>query len=152
LILLSNIVIGLLTGLTFISGGIAVNAIKGAVIPALFAFLFTAGREIIKDIQDTRGDNIGGLPSLAIKFGQRKAMYISFVFIILVILISPLPYLFNIYSLYYLICVVIGVDLVLFYCMLSLMLKLTDENAGKISSLMKFDIFIGLGAMYLGRL
>jgi len=152
LLLVGNVVIGLLTGLTFISGGIAVGAIKGAIIPGMFAFLFTAGREIVKDIQDVKGDDIGGLTSLPIKLGQRKAMYISFIFIALVILISPLPYLLNIYSVYYLICVVIGVDLVLIYCMLILRAGPTERSAAKVANLMKFDIFVGLGAVYLGSL
>ena len=150
LLLVSNILIGILTGLTFISGGIAVGAIGGAAIPAIFAFLFTAGREVIKDIQDVKGDSLSGLPSLAVKWGQRRAMYVSLVFLALVIFASPWPYFLDIYSVYYLICVIIGVDLVLIYCMLILFVNLTKKNAARVSSLMKFDIFIGLGAIYLG--
>jgi len=159
LLLVGNIVVGLLTGLTFISGGIAVGAVGRGVIynarafiPAIFAFLFTAGREIVKDIQDVKGDEAVGLLSLPIKWGQQKAMYASFIFLALVILISPWPYFLGIYSLYYLICVVLGVDLVLIYCMLSLLRGLSKQNAAKVASLMKFDIFIGLGAIYLGGL
>ena len=149
-LLVGNVVVGFLTGLTFISGGMAVGAIGGAVIPAIFAFLFTAGREIIKDIQDARGDDVSGLVSLPMKLGRRKAMYISFVFLALAILISPLPYFLGIYSLYYLICVVFGVDLVLIYCMVVLLTSLSEKSAAKVANLMKFDIFIGLGAIYLG--
>ena len=72
------------------------GAIGGAIIPAVFAFLFTAGREVIKDIQDVKGDNVGGLSSLPIKWGRRRAMYVSFVFLALVIFASPLPYFLNI--------------------------------------------------------
>lgn len=151
-LLIGNMVVGLLTGLTFISGGIAVRAIGGAIIPGIFAFLFTAGREIVKDIQDVRGDDISGLSSLPIRLGQRKAMYISFIFLALVILISPWPYFLNVYSIYYLICVILGVDLVLIYCMFVLRAGLTEENAAKVANVMKFDIFVGLGAIYLGSL
>ena len=150
LLLVGNTVIGLLTGLTFVSGGIAVGAIGGSIIPAVFAFLFTAAREIVKDIQDVKGDDMSGLPSLPIRWGKRKAMYVSLVFLALVIVISPWPYFFNIYSLYYLLCVVIGVDLVLISCRLVLLTSLTEQNAARVASIMKFDIFIGLGAVYLG--
>jgi len=150
LLLVGNLVVSMLTGLTFVSGGVAVGAVGGAVIPAIFAFLFTAGREVIKDIQDVKGDDIGGLSSLATKWGRRRAMYVSFVFLALVIIVSPLPYFLNVYSIYYLICVVLGVDLVLIYCMLALLLDLTEKSAARVSILMKFDIFIGLGAIYLG--
>ncbi len=150
LLLVGNIVIGLLTGLTFVSGGIAVGAIGGSIIPAVFAFLFTAAREIVKDIQDVKGDDMSGLSSLPIRWGKRRAMYVSLVFLALVILVSPWPYFLDIYSLYYLLCVVIGVDLVLIYCMLVLLTSLTEQNAARVANIMKFDIFIGLGAVYLG--
>lgn len=152
LLLVGNLVIGLLTGLTFISGGIVVGSIGRAVIPAVFAFLFTVGREIVKDIEDVKGDNINRLSSLPIKWGQRKAMYVSLVFLALVILISPWPYFLNVYSLYYFICVLLGVDLVLIYCIFLLVTRLTQKTAARVSNLMKFDIFIGLGAVYLGSL
>ncbi len=150
LLLIGNLVVGVLTGLTFISGGVAVGAIGGAVIPAVFASLFTTAREVIKDIQDVRGDGMSGLTSLAVKWGQRQAMYVSFVFLALVILVSPLPYFLGVYSVYYLICVVVGVDLILVYCMLTLLFSLTEKSAARVASIMKFDIFVGLGAIYLG--
>ena len=150
LLLVGNVVIGILTGLTFISGGVAVGAISGAIIPAIFACLFTIAREVIKDIQDVKGDDVGGLSSLATRLGQRKAMYVAFVFLALVIVISPLPYFMRIYSVYYLICVVLGVDLVLTCCILILLLNLTEVSAARVATIMKFDIFVGLGAIYLG--
>ncbi len=79
-------------------------------------------------------------------------MYVSFAFLVLVIFVSPLPYFLGIYSLYYFICVVFGVDLVLIYCMLSLLTGPTERSAARVANLMKFDIFIGLGAIYLGGL
>lgn len=150
--LIGNISIGILTGLTFISGGIAVESIKGSIIPAIYAFLFTTGREIVKDIQDVKGDKRSGMTSLAIEFGEKKAVYISIIFFVLVIIASPIPYTFGIYSLYYLICVLVGVDLILIYCAFSLIKLPSPENAAKVASIMKFDIFIGLGAIYLGRI
>jgi geranylgeranylglycerol-phosphate geranylgeranyltransferase len=152
LLLIGNVVVGLLTGSAFIWGGIAVKSIAGSIIPAVFAFLFTVSREIVKDIQDVKGDKAVGLPSLPVKLGRRKAMYISFIFLALVIIISPLPYLLDIYSIYYLICVVIGVDFVLIYCMSVLLREVTEQSAAKVADLMKFDIFVGLGAIYLGSL
>lgn len=150
--LIGNISIGILTGLTFISGGIAVESIKGSIIPAIYAFLFTTGREIVKDIQDVKGDKRSGMTSLAIELGEKKAVYVSIIFFVLVIIASPIPYTFGIYSLYYLICVLIGVDLILIYCAFSLIKLPSPENAAKVASIMKFDIFIGLGAIYLGRI
>ena len=149
--LLANSTVGFLTGLTFIYGGISVGYVVGAVVPAVFAFLFTSAREIVKDIQDVEGDRVAGMFSLAIVWGKKKAVYVSLVFLSLVIIISPIPYIIGFYSLYYLICVVLGVDAVLIYCMISLLKHPSERNAAIIANIMKFDIFAGLSAIYLGK-
>jgi len=150
--LLANTTIGFLTALAFIYGGVAVGKISGAIIPAVFAFLFTTAREIVKDIQDYQGDHVAGMSSLAIKWGNKKAAYISLIFFALVIIISPIPYLLDYYSIYYLICVIFGVDIVLIYCMIALIRQPSEKVSGKIINIMKFDILVGLGAIYLGSL
>jgi geranylgeranylglycerol-phosphate geranylgeranyltransferase len=150
--LLSNLVVGLLTSLTFIYGGVAVGKISGAIMPAIFAFLFTSMREIVKDIQDIDGDRATGMSSLAIKYGNKKAVYIALIFFSLLIIASPIPYLLDYYSIYYLLCVFFGVDIVLIFCMISLIRQPSKSVAGRIANIMKFDIFIGLIAIYLGNL
>ncbi|MFQ6041316.1 MAG: geranylgeranylglycerol-phosphate geranylgeranyltransferase [Candidatus Poribacteria bacterium] len=148
--LAGNIVVGLLTALIFVSGGVAVNSLSGTIIPAIFAFLFTTAREIVKDIEDIEGDRKAGAKTIPIFWGRRVAMYLIFIFMASVIVFSPIPYLARVYSWKYLIAVVLGVDCVLCYCMASLWRSLSRENVKRIQKLMKLDIFIGLGAMFLG--
>ena len=148
--LAGNIVVGLLTALIFISGGVAVNSLIGTVIPAIFAFLFTTAREIVKDIEDIEGDRKAGAKTTPIFWGARVAMYLTFIFMALVIVFSPIPYLARVYSWKYLIAVVFGVDCVLCYCIASLWKNLSNKNVARIQKLMKVDIFVGLGAMFLG--
>ena len=50
--LLGNITVAYLTGLAFIFGGVSVNNVSGAFIPAIFAFLINFIRELIKDMDD----------------------------------------------------------------------------------------------------
>lgn len=148
--LAGNIVVGLLTALIFISGGVAVNSLIGTVIPAIFAFLFTTAREIVKDIEDIEGDRKAGAKTTPIFWGALVAMYLTFIFMALVIVFSPIPYLARVYSWKYLIAIVFGVDCVLCYCIASLWKNLSRENVARIQKLMKLDIFVGLGAMFLG--
>ena len=56
-----NLTVSLATAMAFIYGGLAVGAVRSVVFPALFAFFFHFGREIIKDMQDVKGDRFGGL-------------------------------------------------------------------------------------------
>ena len=149
--LVGNLVVGMLTGLTFISGGVAVMSIRGVLVPAIFAFLFTTAREIVKDIEDTEGDIENRAKTIAV-ISTRVAVLMALVFMFAVILFSPIPYLLDWYSWRYLLTVVIGVDLVLIYLTIQLWRDASKENSAKIQRWMKWDIFVGLVAIYLGSL
>ena len=145
-----NLVVGGLTGLTFISGGVAIDAVQGTLIPAIFAFLFTTAREIVKDLEDTEGDLKNSVKTLAI-LNPQLAIKTAIGFMVLVILFSPIPYLFAGYSWHYLFAVVLGVDLVLIGLAIRLLRDASRESCAAIQRWMKWDIFVGLGAIYLGR-
>lgn len=144
-----NLVVSGLTGLTFISGGVAIDSVQGTLIPAIFAFLFTAAREIVKDLEDTEGDLKNSVKTLAI-LNPQLAVKTAIGFMVLVILFSPIPYLLGWYSWYYLLVVVLGVDLVLIGLAIRLLRDASRESCAAIQRWMKWDIFVGLGAIYLG--
>lgn len=146
---IGNLVVSGLTGLTFIAGGVAIDSVKGTLIPATFAFLFTTAREIVKDLEDTEGDLKNNLKTLAI-LNPQLAVKTAIGFMALVILFSPIPYLFGWYSWHYLVAVVLGVDLVLIGLSIRLWRNASKENCASIQHWMKWDIFVGLGAIYIG--
>ena len=150
--LVGNVVVGFLTGLTFIAGGVAVASIRETLVPAIFAFLFTTAREIVKDIEDTEGDSAYNAQTIAVFWSKRVAVLMALIFMVAVILLSPVPYLLNWYSWPYIPTVVIGVDLALVYFSVRLWKDASKENSAKIQRWMKWDIFVGLGAIYLGSL
>ncbi|MDE0556622.1 MAG: geranylgeranylglycerol-phosphate geranylgeranyltransferase, partial [Candidatus Poribacteria bacterium] len=84
-VFVGNLVVSGLTGVTFISGGVAIDSVPGTLVPAIFAFLFTAAREIIKDLEDTEGDMKNGVRTLAI-LNRRLAVATALGFMALVIL------------------------------------------------------------------
>jgi geranylgeranylglycerol-phosphate geranylgeranyltransferase len=146
---IGNLVVSGLTGLTFIAGGVAIDSVKGTLIPATFAFLFTTAREIVKDLEDTEGDLKNNLKTLAI-LNPQLAIKTAIGFMALLILFSPIPYLFGWYSWHYLVTVVVGVDLVLIGLAIRLWRDASKENCASIQHWMKWDIFVGLGAIYIG--
>ena len=147
-----NLVVGCFTGLIFISGGVAVGSIRGTLVPATFAFLFTTAREIVKDLEDAEGDSEYNAQTIAVLWGKRVAVLTALIFMFAVILFSPIPYLLDWYSWRYLLTVCIGVDLALIYFSIRLWRDASKENSAKIQRWMKWDIFVGLGAIYLGSL
>lgn len=77
-IFLGNFTVALMTGLTFIYGGAAVDNLKSVYPAALFAFLTNLIREIIKDAEDVKGDSKIGIRTIATRFGTNLSAYISF--------------------------------------------------------------------------
>ena len=148
-VFIGNLVVSGLTGVTFMSGGVAIDSVQGTLVPAIFAFLFTAAREIIKDLEDTEGDMKNSVTTLAI-LNRRLAVGTALGFMTLVVLFSPIPYLFGWYSWHYLFVVVLGVDLVLIGLAIRLLRDTSKESCASIQRWMKWDIFVGLGAIYLG--
>ena len=146
---IGNLVVSGLTGVTFVAGGVAIDSVQGTLVPAIFAFLFTGAREIIKDIEDTEGDLRNSVKTLAI-LNPRLAVGTAVGFMVLVILFSPIPYLLGWYSWHYLLTVVLGVDFVLIGLATRLLRDASRDSCASIQRWMKWDIFVGLGAIYLG--
>ena len=145
-----NLLVGFLTGLTFIAGGAVYESLRGTLIPATFALLFTTAREIVKDIEDTEGDLKHDANTIAV-VDKSAAVLIASIFMGTVILFSPVPYLLGWYSWQYMLVVFVGVDLVLMYLVVQLWRDASKENSSRIQKWMKWVIVVGLGAVCVGE-
>jgi geranylgeranylglycerol-phosphate geranylgeranyltransferase len=148
--LFGNLSVGSLTGLAFIYGGAAVGNIERAFIPAVFAFLINVGREIIKDMEDVEGDARLNAQTFPIKFGMVTAGRTATFFLLAVIAATFIPFLTQQYGLRYLIVVCFGVNCVIAYVVVSLWKNRSTVNLHKLSTILKYDMIIGLIALYLG--
>jgi len=145
-----NFLVALLTSLAFIYGGVAVGRVKESLIPALFSFFFHFGREILKDIQDMEGDSKSGLNTFPLKYGIEPSLKLAGFSFGLLIILTFLPFLYEIYNLIYFIVVLLGVDLLLVYTMISARRDSGSANLKRLNTLLKFDMLVGLFSMYLG--
>ncbi len=150
-LLLGNLTVALVSALAFLYGGIAVRQVSQALVPAVFAFLFHLGREILKDAQDEEGDKIFAARTLPVVIGVPGALrWMSLVFGLL-ILATVFPYLVGLYSLAYLMVAILGVDLPLVYVIFSSQRNLSHGHLGRMSLLLKVAMGLGLVALLLGR-
>lgn len=147
-ILWGNLTVSLITGLAFIYGALAVGRWREALIPAGFAFLFHLGREIIKDVEDLPGDRELGAVTLPVRFGRRVALRVAVVAFVLLLIATYLPYGFGLYGSTYWRIVLFGVDSVLVYVMVILLRDPSMEQLGRLSTLLKADMLVGLTAVY----
>lgn len=146
-----NLSVSFMTALAFIYGGVAVNRFYMSLIPAGFAFLFHLGREIIKDVEDKKGDIAENARTLPLVHGNRTAFIVVTAIFIVLIIATIMPFAFGIFGTTYLLVVTIGVDLVLIYVMVSMWRNPSPPNLGRLSTLLKMDMFVGLIAIYTGR-
>jgi len=114
--LAGNLAISWLTGALFLFGGSAVDSLELAWILAALAFLATLGREIVKDIQDIEGDK-GSRLTLPMRIGVRKAGIIGSASFAAAVALSPVPYLLDLLSFWY-VPVVVAADAIFIYCAL----------------------------------
>ena len=148
--LFGNLLVGFLTGLAFLYGGAVVGNMDRGVIPALFAFLINVGREIIKDMEDVEGDAKHAAATFPIKYGIRAASVVATLFLLAVIGATILPYLTHQYGITYLVLVMLGVNCVLAFVIFSLWRDVRPDNLHRLSTILKYDMLVGLIAIYLG--
>ncbi|MGE5313259.1 MAG: geranylgeranylglycerol-phosphate geranylgeranyltransferase [Acidobacteriota bacterium] len=149
-VLAGNIAVGLMTGLTFIYGGAAVGSVERGLLPAVFALLMNAGREIIKDMEDVEGDRKEGALTLPVKFGMKAGASAATAVLLLLVAASMAPVVLSIYTWKYLILVAAGMISVIGYCLYSLWTDQSTANLHRLSTILKYDMIVGLAAIYLG--
>ncbi len=106
--LVGNLAVSYLVGSAFIFGGIAANNFAAPAFLALLAFLSNTGREIVKTIEDVKGDKATGAKTLAILMGKNSSALIAIIFVFAAIVLSPLPYMLGMFSANYLYVVLIA--------------------------------------------
>jgi geranylgeranylglycerol-phosphate geranylgeranyltransferase len=149
-IIWGNVTVSFATSMAFIYGGLAVNRFSETLFPASFAFLFHFGREIIKDMQDVKGDHGKGAITFAVKYGTSASLRLTLITFIVLIFLTIIPYVLKIYNIIYMIIVIIGIYPVLIYVLYVSWKKPEVKNLGKMSNILKIDMIIGLLAIYLG--
>ncbi len=148
--LVGNISVALMTGMAFVFGGAVGGNIQVLIIPAVFAFLINFAREIIKDTEDFEGDKLYHSRTFPILFGAKRALMLAFSILIFLMIFTVVPYAFQIYNLTYLLIVIFGVNAVMIYSIRSLHSDPSRSNLRRIGNLIKYDMAIGLIAIYLG--
>jgi len=148
--LVGNGVIAFLLGLTFIFCGLVFGDIWPMIVPACLAFFLTFVRELTKDIEDIKGDKRAGLNTFPIMFGLNKAVQLVILLSVTTGILSFIPYLLKLYSAFYLIPLVLGVELPLAIVVFSFMKSHSRSTARKSSILLKTATIMGIISIYTG--
>jgi len=101
-----NFAISVLVGMIFIFGGIAVNSVSRMILLFLMAFLTNSAREIIKDVQDMKGDL--NRKTFPMQHGVKASFYLVVALTLSGIVFSLLTYFLGIFGLVYLVAVIVA--------------------------------------------
>jgi geranylgeranylglycerol-phosphate geranylgeranyltransferase len=146
--LAANIVVSVLTGLSFVLGGLVVKN-PACVYPFLFSFLIHLSREIIKDVIDKQGDQQCGVRSLPIVFGDKKACTISAFSLLALCIMLPIPFITRTLGIGYLLVVAIGAIPACVYMMIKISRCPPRPDLMRYSCRIKVVMAIGLIAMII---
>ncbi|MFA9501460.1 geranylgeranylglycerol-phosphate geranylgeranyltransferase [Natrinema sp. H-ect1] len=142
---LGNALVAYLVGSTFLFGAAAVGEIAPAVVLFVLAAIATLTREIIKDVEDIEGDREEGLNTLPIAIGERKALIVAAVLLVVAVVASPIPFLRGYFGVAYLL-VVAPADAVM---LLAAYESFANPTIGQ--SRLKYGMFLAALAFIVGR-
>ncbi|WP_435552858.1 geranylgeranylglycerol-phosphate geranylgeranyltransferase [Natrinema sp. CGMCC1.2065] len=142
---LGNALVAYLVGSTFLFGAAAVGEIAPAVVLFVLAAIATLTREIIKDVEDIEGDREEGLNTLPIAIGERKALVVAAVLLVVAVVASPIPFLRGYFGVAYLL-VVAPADAVM---LLAAYESFANPTTGQ--SRLKYGMFLAALAFIVGR-
>lgn len=139
-----NVVISLLIAIGFAFGGAVVHRVDMVLIPAVLAALSNVGREVLKDIEDIKGDK--DRRTLPMTMGVRRASWVSAGFFIAAVALSPLPYIIRMWSIHYLAMVLVADAIFIYVAVTSFNNPSNAQKASKLAMLVALAAFVAGGA------
>jgi len=150
--LLSNITVAVLGALAFIFSGFLsseYHLFEFSLINAgaVFAFWFHLGREIIKDLEDYKGDSKYGVKTLANSYPTVLSKIISTISFVFIFITAGLVYFFLKHNLHFVVLFVLGTALPIGIILITLWRSGTEKSYKIISIALKVIMPLGLLAL-----
>lgn len=151
-----NLAVSVLGGLTFLAGALVyghteILALPGPLVPAIFAFLFHFGRELIKDIQDRRGDSRANFRTLPMIAKRRNIIALITLVYLLLICLTFVPMWSRWYNMTFNLMVIFLVDWPLLGSVFYLLLSSQVRRFRIVSGILKILMILGIIAFFLGK-
>jgi geranylgeranylglycerol-phosphate geranylgeranyltransferase len=146
-----NLVVGLMTGMAFIYGGVVVGNVERAIMPALFAFLANLSRELIKDIEDVEGDRQQHAATLPVRYGVAPTVVLATISVLFLISSTLLAVHFSIYKISFL-YIVSFADIVLILSIIMMWYDFSPRHMRRVSMMLKISMVVGLTAILVGSI
>ena len=148
--LVGNVVVSVIVAAALIYGGLSVGGVELALPATVFAFLVTMARELLKDIEDLRGDATYDVSSFAVVKGADAATTLAVTILLLTIWLTVLPFILLDYSGMYLLLMMLANGLMLVAIWRAADMDITAGSSAA-SRWTKFAMVIGLAALAMAN-
>ena len=145
LYLAGNLIVSSISASGFLLGAFAGGNISVGFVPASFTFLFSMGRELVKDSEDLEGDRACGARTIPIVSGKKTALSAAIAIFIALAFGFPLPYILGYYGKTY---GLIMISTVVPIMVAAIVLTARGRSLGMVSTMLKSGIFFGIIAFY----
>jgi len=148
-----NFLVSACVAIPFIYGSFALtNEIRlNVLVFASMAFLSDTGREITKGIVDVKGDQTRNVKTLAVRYGEKTAAMVAVLFYLSAVALSPLPWLLNLVSVWFIPFVVLT-DVGIIASSFKLAKDYSRESARKVKNMILYWFIVGLIAFIAGTI
>ncbi len=146
-----DLIISYLVASVFIFAATAIGNLQIGFILAVAAFFTNAAREVLKDLEDIRGDKLFGVRTIPMIIGAKKSVIVVSSFLFISILVSPFPYTLGILTFSYLIVAFVA-DGIFAYIIYLLRKDTSLKTIAKTQRLVKFGALFGLIAFLAGAI
>jgi len=151
--LLGNFLVSACVAVPFIYGSLAATStVKSNVLVFVcIVFFANTGREVTKGIVDIEGDKLRNIETVAARYGARNAAFTSVFFYSVAVLLSPLPLLLNLVSIWFVPLVIIT-DVGFATSSLMIIKNCSRGNARKVKQMILLWFLVGLLGFIFGAI
>ena len=159
--LIGNIVVGVMIGLCFVVGGFIIlcetqdQAVFGvSVYIGLLAAAANVARELVKDMEDVHGDQLGGARTFPVLYGKKVSAIIVMILLAAAVAMCILLYTSGLFNLAYFVIIMIPIGLCLYSAVSLLVSKLEPDEAAcaKVALFLKIAMAVSLLAIIIGSI
>ena len=150
-VLVGNLVVGLMTGMAFIYGSVVAGKIERGVVPALFAFLVNLARELLKDVEDVKGDRIEKAMTMPVRYGATPSLILATASLLLLIAATITVALFHWYPIVFF-YIVLAADCLMCVSMILMWLDHSSASMRRVSTVLKISMILGLVSIIAGSM
>ena len=159
--LVGNIVVGGMIGFCFVVGGFILlcntkdwDIFKVSVYIGLLAAVANVAREIVKDMEDVRGDQLGGARTFPVIYGKKASSIITILLLAVTVAVHIYLYTFGIFNIAYIIILLIAVILYGYsaYALVASKFEPAEATCTKVIKILKIAMAVSLLAITIGSL